>query len=104
MKQMILSKKMNHPLKEMKQMIKLLKEDVDSFSRMAAMYYKKHPELVKFVEEFYRAYQALTERDDHATGVKRIHHILPAIYMPTNFWQQSFLVFTRYYLPLAYLF
>lgn len=38
------------------------------------MYYKKRPELMKMVEEFYRAYRALAERYDHATGVIRHAH------------------------------
>ncbi|XP_058008713.1 protein NETWORKED 1D [Hevea brasiliensis] len=54
---------------KVKQMIKLIEEDADSFARRAEMYYKKRPELMKLVEEFYRAYRALAERYDHATGV-----------------------------------
>ncbi|KAF2325232.1 hypothetical protein GH714_025488 [Hevea brasiliensis] len=38
------------------------------------MYYKKRPELMKLVEEFYRAYRALAERYDNATGVLRQAH------------------------------
>lgn len=53
----------------MKQMIKVLEEDADSFARRAEMYYRKRPELLKLVEEFYRAYRALAERYNHATGV-----------------------------------
>ncbi|CAE6139806.1 unnamed protein product [Arabidopsis arenosa] len=52
-----------------KQMIKVLEEDADSFARRAEMYYRKRPELMKLVEEFYRAYRALAERYNHATGV-----------------------------------
>ncbi|KAL1225116.1 Protein NETWORKED 1C [Cardamine amara subsp. amara] len=52
-----------------KQMIKVLEEDADSFARRAEMYYRKRPELLKLVEEFYRAYRALAERYNHATGV-----------------------------------
>ncbi|KAH7666203.1 Myosin rod fragments domain-containing protein [Dioscorea alata] len=55
-------------------MIKLLEEDADSFARRAEMYYKKRPELMKLVEEFYRAYRALAERYDHATGALRQAH------------------------------
>ncbi|CAN0898178.1 Protein NETWORKED 1D [Linum grandiflorum] len=55
-------------------MIKLIEEDADSFARRAEMYYKKRPELMKLVEEFYRAYRALAERYDHATGVIRQAH------------------------------
>ncbi|KAH1139919.1 hypothetical protein GLYMA_10G245400v4 [Glycine max] len=53
---------------KVKAMIKLIEEDADSFARRAEMYYKKRPELMKLVEEFYRAYRALAERYDHATG------------------------------------
>ncbi|XP_062205599.1 protein NETWORKED 1D-like [Phragmites australis] len=57
-----------------KAMIKLINEDADSFARRAEMYYKKRPELMKFVEEFYRAYRALAERYDQATGALRQAH------------------------------
>ncbi|KAI3708852.1 hypothetical protein L2E82_38358 [Cichorium intybus] len=53
---------------KVKSMIKLIEEDADSFARRAEMYYKKRPELMKLVEEFYRAYRALAERYDYATG------------------------------------
>ncbi|KAF2314845.1 hypothetical protein GH714_036888 [Hevea brasiliensis] len=59
---------------KVKQMIKLIEEDADSFARRAEMYYEKRPELMKLVEEFYRAYRALAERYDHATGVLRQAH------------------------------
>lgn len=59
---------------KVKAMIKLIEEDADSFARRAEMYYKKRPELMKFVEEFYRAYRAMAERYDHATGVIRHAH------------------------------
>ncbi|XP_052207870.1 protein NETWORKED 1A-like [Diospyros lotus] len=53
---------------KVKAMIKLIEEDADSFARRAEMYYEKRPELIKLVEEFYRAYRALAERYNHATG------------------------------------
>ncbi|XP_076913469.1 protein NETWORKED 1A-like [Bidens hawaiensis] len=56
---------------KVKSMIKLIEEDADSFARRAEMYYKKRPELMKLVEEFYRAYRALAERYDYATGELR---------------------------------
>ncbi|XP_042047034.1 protein NETWORKED 1D-like [Salvia splendens] len=59
---------------KVKSMIKLLEAEEDSFARRAEMYYKKRPELMKMVEEFYRAYRALAERYDHATGVIRHAH------------------------------
>ncbi|KAL3812580.1 hypothetical protein ACJIZ3_013848 [Penstemon smallii] len=59
---------------KVKTMIKLIEEDADSFARRAEMYYKKRPELMKLVEEFYRAYRALAERYNHATGELRHAH------------------------------
>ncbi|KAL2942242.1 Protein NETWORKED 1A [Bienertia sinuspersici] len=59
---------------KVKAMIKLIEEDADSFARRAEMYYKKRPELMKLVEEFYRAYRALAERYNHATGELRHAH------------------------------
>lgn len=59
---------------KIKSMIKLIEEDADSFARRAEMYYKKRPELMKLVEEFYRAYRALAERYDHTTGVLHQAH------------------------------
>ncbi|KAK9984254.1 hypothetical protein SO802_033779 [Lithocarpus litseifolius] len=59
---------------KVKQMIKLIEEDADSFAKRAEMYYKQRPELMKLVEEFYRAYRALAERYDHATGALRQAH------------------------------
>ncbi|CAK8539177.1 unnamed protein product [Lathyrus sativus] len=56
---------------KVKSMIKLIEEEADSFARRAEMYYKKRPELMKLVEEFYRAYRALAERYDHAMGELR---------------------------------
>ncbi|CAL5418069.1 unnamed protein product [Camellia sinensis] len=53
---------------KVKAMIMLMEEDADSFARRAEMYYKKRPELMKLVEDFYRAYRALAERYDHTTG------------------------------------
>eukprot|EP00268_Persea_americana_P030221 TRINITY_DN2925_c0_g2_i1.p1 TRINITY_DN2925_c0_g2~~TRINITY_DN2925_c0_g2_i1.p1 ORF type:complete len:2033 (+),score=599.03 TRINITY_DN2925_c0_g2_i1:309-6407(+) len=59
---------------KVKSMIKLIEEDADSFAKRAEMYYKKRPELMKLVEEFYRAYRALAERYDHATVELRQAH------------------------------
>ncbi|KAK8693925.1 hypothetical protein V6N13_071492 [Hibiscus sabdariffa] len=69
---------------KVKQMIKLIEEDADSFARRAEMYYKKRPELMKLVEEFYRAYRALAERYDHATGVLRQAHRTMAEVFPNQ--------------------
>lgn len=45
-------------------MLKLIQEDADSFAQRAEMYYKKRPQLIGMVEEFYRAHRSLAERYD----------------------------------------
>ncbi|KAI3969356.1 hypothetical protein MKW92_027613 [Papaver armeniacum] len=56
-------------------MIKLIKEDSNHFSKRPKMYYiKRSDELLKLVEESYRAYLALGERYDYATWALRQAH------------------------------
>lgn len=75
---------------KVKSMIKLIEVDEDSFARRAEMYYKKRPELMKMVEEFYRAYRALAERYDHATGVIRhAHRTMSEAQLPMMFTDES---------------
>ncbi|THU73962.1 hypothetical protein C4D60_Mb04t28360 [Musa balbisiana] len=69
---------------KVKAMIRIIEEDADSFAKRAEMYYKKRPELMKLVEEFYRAYRALAERYDHATGVLRQAHQTMAVVFPNQ--------------------
>ncbi|XP_077239310.1 protein NETWORKED 4B-like [Tasmannia lanceolata] len=57
--------------KSVKQMLKLIEEDADSFAKKAEMYYQKRPELISLVEDFYRVYRSLAERYDHVTGELR---------------------------------
>ena len=47
-----------------KAMLKLIEEDADSFAKHAEMYYKKRPELISMVEEFYHTHRSLAERYD----------------------------------------
>ncbi|XP_051142873.1 protein NETWORKED 4B-like [Andrographis paniculata] len=54
-----------------KRMLKLIEEDADSFAKKAELYFKKRPELVTLVEEFYRMYRALAERYDLVSGELR---------------------------------
>ncbi|XP_024535692.1 protein NETWORKED 4B [Selaginella moellendorffii] len=49
-------------------MLVLIEGDADSFAQRAEMYYKKRPDLLKVVEQFYRGYRALAERYDQLTG------------------------------------
>lgn len=58
---------------KVKDMMKLIEEDADSFAKRAEMYYKKRPDLISLVEEFYRGYRALAERYDRITG--ELHHV-----------------------------
>ncbi|KAJ6334543.1 hypothetical protein OIU78_011424 [Salix suchowensis] len=50
--------------KKTKSMLKLVEPDADSFAQRAEMYYKKRPELISMVEDFYRAHRSLAERYD----------------------------------------
>lgn len=54
-----------------KQMLKLIDQDGDSFAKKAEMYYQKRPQLTAHVEGFYRMYRALAERYDNVTGELR---------------------------------
>lgn len=54
-----------------KEMLKLIEEEGDSFAKKAEMYYQRRPELVAHVEDFYRMYRALAERYDNVTGELR---------------------------------
>ncbi|KAL0846219.1 hypothetical protein Bca101_019465 [Brassica carinata] len=67
-----------------KKMIKVLEEDADSFARRAEMYYRRRPELMQLVEEFYRAYRALAERYNHATVVIHKAHQTIAEALPNQ--------------------
>ncbi|CAH9097792.1 unnamed protein product, partial [Cuscuta europaea] len=45
--------------------LRILDEDGDSFARRAEMYYRRRPELLNFVEDFFKSYRALAERYDY---------------------------------------
>ncbi|KAK8696560.1 hypothetical protein V6N13_001693 [Hibiscus sabdariffa] len=49
-------------------MLEIIDDDGDSFAKRAEIYFKKRPELVSFLEECFRAYQALAERYDHLSN------------------------------------
>lgn len=71
-----------------KVMLKLIDQDADSFAQRAEMYYKKRPELVNMVEDFYRAHRSLAERYDllrAESGARR--QALPG--SPRKSWSQS---------------
>lgn len=59
-------------------MLKIIEEDADSFAKRAEMYYKRRPELVNLVEDFYRTYRALVERYTFLTKEIR-QNIAPAL-------------------------
>ncbi|KAE8718529.1 Protein NETWORKED 2D [Hibiscus syriacus] len=62
------------------QVLKLIEEDGDSFIQKAEMYYRKRPEIINFVEEFFRAYRALADRYDHlSTELQNANNTIAAI-------------------------
>ncbi|KAK8533815.1 hypothetical protein V6N13_028497 [Hibiscus sabdariffa] len=78
------SKWMEQNLQDMEEkvtaVLKVIEEDGDSFAKRAEMYYKKRPELIQFVEEFYRAYRALAERYDHlSTDLQSANNTLASV-------------------------
>ncbi|XP_075519727.1 protein NETWORKED 4A-like isoform X1 [Primulina tabacum] len=54
-----------------KRMLKIIEGDADSFAKKAELYYKRRPELVNLVEEFYRRHRSLAERYDVVAGELR---------------------------------
>ncbi|KAF6140315.1 hypothetical protein GIB67_014558, partial [Kingdonia uniflora] len=55
--------------------------DSDHDLIVTKMYYKKCLEFMKLVEEFYRAYRALTKRYDHATrALRQAHHTIVEVF------------------------
>lgn len=62
----------------MSAMLKIVEADADSFAQRAEMFYKKRPELINLVEEFYRTYRALVERYTFLTREIR-QNIAPAL-------------------------
>ncbi|GMJ04024.1 Networked 2D [Hibiscus trionum] len=78
------SKWMEQNLQDMEEkvtaVLKVIEEDGDSFAKRAEMYYKKRPELIQFVEEFYRAYRGLAERYDHiSTELQSANNTLASV-------------------------
>lgn len=57
--------------KQVKEMLKLIEDEGDSFAKKAEMYFQRRPLLVNHVENFYRMYRALAERYDNVTGELR---------------------------------
>ncbi|GMJ08701.1 Networked 2D [Hibiscus trionum] len=78
------SKWMEQNLQDMEEkvsaVLKLIEEDGDSFIQKANMYYKKRPEIINFVEEFFRAYRALADRYDHlSTELQNANNTIASI-------------------------
>ncbi|KAE8673978.1 hypothetical protein F3Y22_tig00111769pilonHSYRG00212 [Hibiscus syriacus] len=78
------SKWMEQNLQDMEEkvtaVLKLIQEDGDSFIQKAEMYYRKRPEIISFVEEFFRAYRALAERYDHlSTELQNANNTIASI-------------------------
>lgn len=61
-----------------KAMLKLIEGDADSFAQRAEMFYKKRPELVSMVEDFYRKHRLLAERFDQVRPESGIRLLTPS--------------------------
>ncbi|URE49322.1 hypothetical protein MUK42_14008 [Musa troglodytarum] len=51
-----------------KEMLKLIEPDADSFAKRAELYFKRRPELISYVEDAFKAYRSLADRYDHISG------------------------------------
>lgn len=69
---------------KVKAVITLMEEDASSFNRKAEMYFRKRPELMKLIEELYRAYRALAERYNYTTGELQWFHRALAKALPSQ--------------------
>ena len=64
-----------------KNTLKIIDQEGDSFAQRAEMYYRKRPELVGFVEESFRAYRALAERYDRlSTELQSANHTIATVF------------------------
>ncbi|XP_074588254.1 protein NETWORKED 3A-like [Curcuma longa] len=73
-----------------RQMLNLIEEDADSFAKRAEMYYKKRPQLVNMIEDFYRTHRSLAEQYDQlksGSGVRRSIAVCPSYFHRS--WSQS---------------
>ncbi|GFQ02327.1 hypothetical protein PHJA_002376700 [Phtheirospermum japonicum] len=75
-----------------KAMLKVIEEDADSFAQRAEMYYRKRPELISMVEDFYRTHRSLAERFDQAKSEPLTRISSPWLSSPSS----SPLSFTKY--------
>ncbi|PSS06435.1 Protein NETWORKED 3A like [Actinidia chinensis var. chinensis] len=58
-------------------MLRIIEEDGDSFAKRAEMYFKKRPELISMVEDFYQAHRLLAERCDQVKSDAGFRPITP---------------------------
>lgn len=71
-------------------MLKLIEEDADSFAKRAEMYYKKRPELISMVEDFYRTHRSLAERYDQVKSESGTRLLTPWSSSPLSSTKHQF--------------
>ncbi|KAF3585465.1 hypothetical protein F2Q69_00025736 [Brassica cretica] len=74
-----------------KDMLRVIDEDADSFAARAEMYYKKRPELVAMVQDFYRSHRSLAERYDllRPSSVHNKHGSEKSNHEKSSTWDES---------------
>lgn len=79
-----------------KVMLKLIEQDADSFAQRAEMYYKKRPELVGMVEDFYRTHRSLAERYDQVKPESGLRHLISggSPFASAKYQSEKFMTFT----------
>ncbi|KAI4341708.1 hypothetical protein MLD38_026400 [Melastoma candidum] len=63
-------------------MLKLIEADADSFAQRAEMYYRKRPDLVGVVQEFYRMHRSLAEQFDKLKSDSETRRLLMTLRSP----------------------
>lgn len=71
-------------------MLEIVEQDADSFAQRAEMYYKKRPQLINMVEDFYRTHRLLAEKYDQIKCESGTRLMTP--------WMSP-LSFTKYHSP-----
>lgn len=70
-------------------MLRIIEGDADSFAQRAEMFYKKRPELISMVQDYYRAHRLLAEGYDQVKSESGARLLTPWALPLTNFKCQA---------------
>lgn len=71
-------------------MLTLIEEEADSFAKKAEMYYRRRPELIRFIQELYTSHRDLAERFEHVSGeLQKSNKTLASLFPDKNKEEQE---------------